>query len=86
MKRLPSKHKFPGGFILYIDTVEVGTTVRGITLPPDCEGYFDTIDLGSGQILLSSSLTPRQQWRTLAHEMVHAALDAAHQIEKEVAP
>jgi hypothetical protein len=86
MKRLPARHKFPGGFVLYINVVPLGTTVRGITLPPDCEAYFDTIDLSSGQVLINSDLTPRQRWRALAHEMQHACLDAAHQIEKEVAP
>lgn len=86
MKRLPKKHVFPGGFTVYIDSVERGETVRGITLPEDCDGYFDTIDICSGQVLLWQGLTLRQKWRTLAHEIIHGALDAQICIEQEVAP
>lgn len=86
MKRLPPKHTFPGGFVLYIDQVAHGETRRGVTLPADCDAYFDTIDVGSGQVLIDKDKTPRQKWRLLAHEMVHAALDAGIQIEHEVAP
>lgn len=86
MKRIPEKHRFPGGFVLYIDKVDAGETRRGVTLPPDCNAYFDTIDSCSGQVLLDRKLTPRQHWRLLAHEMVHAALDSGVCIEHEVAP
>jgi hypothetical protein len=86
VKRIPSKFRFPGGFTLYIDQVNHGEERRGVTLPDDCDAYFDTIDVGSGQVLIDVKKTPRQKWRLLAHEMVHAALDAGIQIEHEVAP
>jgi len=78
VKRIPKTVIFPGGFRLSVVVEEIDD--------PENNGTYDTVTIGEGVITLSDKLTPRQQWRILAHEMIHAVVDAQNYIERVVAP
>ena len=77
MRRLPKKHIFPGGFRVEI---VIGQPLEGN------DADYETLDVDLGRITLSKQRTPRQLWRDLAHELVHAVVDAQNYIERAVAP
>lgn len=74
VKRIPRKHVFPGGFT--VDIVFVDSKPEGESKIPDTLGLYFTKSSDAGCIELWKGLTPRQRWRILMHEMLHALADA----------
>lgn len=85
MRRIPKCHVFPGGYTVDIVIAEVDAGGYSLTEGGD-DASYDTLDVGRGQITLHPSRTARQMWRDLAHELLHALVDAQHYIESKVAP
>lgn len=84
MRRLPKRHRFPGGY--YVDIVVSAEDHGGWSLVENNNvASYDTIDIDHGQITLHPQRTPRQHWHDLAHELLHALVDAQHYIEGVVA-
>lgn len=79
MKRLPTQHRFPGGFRVTI--VEAPRPSARLSL--DDEADYHTIDCESALITLWDQLTPRQKWAALMHELLHALADAQNCVEKQ---
>lgn len=79
MRRLPKSHTFPGGF-----KVEILSAPYGELLDEGSFAEYSTVTRSAGRIVLWDQLTPKQAWRILMHEMIHAIVDAQHWVEREV--
>jgi len=85
LKRLPKRHVFPGGYTVKI--VVAARDAGGWSLVENGnDATYDTLEIDQGQITLHPQRTNRQHWHDLAHELLHALVDAQHYIEKKVAP
>lgn len=74
LARLPKTIKWPGGF-----TIQVKQTKK-------IHEYGHWVgEHAGGTIRLKEDEDLPRKWRTLAHELVHAAIDYHHYIEEEVA-
>lgn len=88
LRKLPSKHVFPGGFTVVIESVPRNTEVltpggdRIEPLGDDDFGIYHTDQAGVGVIYLWDQLTPKQAWNTLMHELIHCLVDAQNYVEK----
>lgn len=77
--KLPKRVRFPGGFV-----VDVKVAARGSKhLDEDEFGCYLTDARDHGTIRLWEELTPRQQWRTLMHELIHALVDAQNNVDQQ---
>lgn len=77
MRRLPRIIRLPGGFVI---------EVKKTRLPADEWGsWMYSLEAKLGVIKISNKADLPRQWRTLAHELLHAATDYEHFIEEAVA-
>lgn len=77
MRRLPRVIRLPGGFVIEVKKTRMPANEYGDW------GY--SLEARCGIIRISKKADLARQWRTLAHEMLHAATDYEHFVEEMVA-
>jgi hypothetical protein len=88
--QLPNALRFPGGYVVPIVIEDAGVECQkchAIHIEQESEEYHtDHGDYSSAEktIRLWSGLTPRQRWRTLAHEYLHAWVDWQLWLEHQI--
>ena len=76
MRRLPRIIRLPGGFVI---------EVKKGRLPGEFGSWDYSMELNAGIIKINGKADVARQWRTLAHELLHAASDYEHWVEETIA-